>query len=173
MCSGKTTLGRALARTLNFCFVDIDEKVEEIAGMKVKEVFDKKGEAEFRKLEFEALELASKLDDAVVACGGGTPCRPGAMELMNKNGITVYLKPNAERLLERLMEGREKRPLIMNISSKKEMHDFLTNTLRDREKYYSLSSAIFDSSFLESDKEISESTNKFIKEICPNIHRLR
>lgn len=171
MCSGKTTLGRALARALDFWFVDIDEKVEEIAGMKVKEIFDKKGEEEFRRIEFAALEWASKLENAIVACGGGTPCRPGAMELMNKSGITVYLKPNHERLLDRLMVGREQRPLIMNISSKAEMLAFLTKGMLEREKFYLLSSSVFDSSLLESDKEISDSTKKFIKEIWPIIHR--
>ena len=162
MCSGKTTLGEALARATKFSFIDLDELVESRAGMSVSEIFATQGEAAFRTMEMEALRHAAASGPAIIACGGGTPCAPGAMELMNSLGITVYLKPEMRRLVERLMEGRHKRPLIATIDNKEEMLRFAQAKIAAREPHYSKAVAAFDSSRLETPEEISDTVNQFI-----------
>ena len=77
MATGKTTLGRALQAAAGVEFVDLDSVVEQRAGMCVSEIFGRLGEAEFRRLESEALDLMLSRRTGrrlVVACGGGTPC---------------------------------------------------------------------------------------------------
>ncbi|MCF0214608.1 MAG: shikimate kinase, partial [Muribaculaceae bacterium] len=145
-----------------FSFIDLDELVESRAGMSVSEIFATEGEAAFRDMEMDALRHAAASGPAIIACGGGTPCAPGAMELMNSLGITVHLRTDMPRLVERLMEGRHKRPLIAAIDSEAEMLRFAQAKLDAREPYYSKAQTSFDSSRLETPEEISDSVNQFI-----------
>ncbi len=167
MCSGKTTLGKALSAALNCDFIDLDDYIEAKANMTIREIFANQGEEAFRQMEREALKETAALSDAVIACGGGTPCAPGAMALMNGAGTSVWLRPNMERLLSRLMDGREKRPLIANIQSEQEMIAFAQAKLNEREPYYSQAAHCFDSSWLEDEEEIADSVRKFCQKILP------
>lgn len=164
MCSGKTTLGQALAKRLVVPFYDLDDVVESKEGMKISEIFAAKGEAAFRFLEAQALaELASE-DNAVVACGGGTPCREEAWKTMRAcGGFSVWLKPeDTGRLIDRLIDGRAKRPLISDLNTAEQMYAFYNEKMRQREPHYAKADAIFDSSFLENDAEIEASIDRFI-----------
>lgn len=165
MCSGKTTLGRALAAALGCEFIDLDHYIEAQAGMKVREIFATQGESAFRKMEREALAQASSKVQAVIACGGGTPCAPGAMDLMNSLGVTVCLKPLPHRLLQRLMHGRHKRPLIANIQSEEEMMAFANAKMSEREPYYNQAQYQFDSSWLENKTQIDRTIQDFLAQI--------
>jgi len=75
MATGKTTVGRLVAERLQRTFLDLDQLVEETAGMKIPELFRTRGEPAFRKAEAAALEKALKMDDVVLATGGGAACR--------------------------------------------------------------------------------------------------
>lgn len=169
MCSGKTTLGAALAQALSVdnptCFIDLDQEIERQQGMPVREIFARYGEDAFRKLEWQALQQACNLSDAVIACGGGTPCRPGAMDLINAHGISVYLQASLPVLARRLMQGKAQRPLVAHIESMDEMQDFVASALNHREAYYKQATHSFDSSHLESAEEIDAAVDKFLKEI--------
>lgn len=164
MCSGKTTLGRALGIHLGVDFYDLDHEIEREAGMSVKEIFDRFGESGFRQRESQALERVAAIGDCIVACGGGTPCRPGAMEMMNSVGITVRLVPETRRHVRRLMSGRHKRPLIASIGNAKEMKDFLDFTEAKREPHYGKAQYRFDSTYLETPEEIQSTVDKFIRQ---------
>lgn len=169
MCSGKTTLGRALAVRLGVDFHDLDTEIEREAGMSVKEIFAELGESGFRDIESRVLERVAAIGDCVVACGGGTPCRPGAMELMNEAGITVRLIPQVHRHVRRLMTGRHKRPLIAAISDPKEMKDFLDFTSAKREPHYCKAQYKFDSTYLENPAEIQATVEKFVGQFFPDL----
>lgn len=164
MCSGKTTLGRALASRTGMRFIDLDQMIEEEQGMSVKSIFDELGEAKFRRLEADALARVSMMTDVIVACGGGTPCQPGAMQLMNDRGLTIKLVPDSTRLVRRLMYGRRKRPLLAGIATPAEMLEFATRKIEERAPWYDQARHSFDSSMLETKMEIAITVDEFINE---------
>ena len=106
MCSGKSTVGRALAEKLGWCFVDIDGVIEAQQGKPIREIFLERGEPEFRKIETETLRQHVTRVEAgrpcVFALGGGTFVQPTNWELIQDNGITVWLDCKLETVLERL-----------------------------------------------------------------------
>lgn len=166
---GKTTLGRAVAARARVRFVDLDEYVEEQAGCTVRDIFEREGEAEFRRREREALAEMAELagsnpsEALLVACGGGTPCQPGAMELMNAVGTTVMLATSHSRLLARLVDGAAKRPLIAG-KSEAEISQIITAGLAARMPHYSKAAHTFDSTFLETDQQVASTAHLFIKQ---------
>ena len=85
---GKTTLGRAVSALCGIEFVDLDEAVEQRAGLTVSEIFARHGEAAFRQLERDELQRQSRRP-VLIACGGGTPCQPGMAGLMGTLGTVV------------------------------------------------------------------------------------
>ncbi len=166
MCSGKTTLGRALAERLGTTFTDLDQAIEKSCGSSVAEIFSTEGEDGFISIERDTLlEVLSGHTDGVIALGGGTPCRPGVMEMLNSLGITVWLQPGIERLIQRLMLGKDSRPLIRDIGSEAGMLNFVLTKMEERVPFYSLSRYRFDSSFLENEEEIEISVTDFIRKI--------
>lgn len=113
MGSGKTTIGRAVAKRLTKAFVDLDDAVEARAGMTISEIFERHGEAEFRRLESVLLSEVSALGSRVVATGGGTMDSPKNLRLMKQSGITIWLDAPLDLLLERLeADPADKRPLF-------------------------------------------------------------
>lgn len=166
MCSGKTTLGEALARAMGVSFIDLDQAIEQRVGMSIKDFFLLKGEDVFREIEEETLRRV--IDDAngeVIALGGGTPCRDSIMEMLTGKTTTVWLRPRRDRLVARLMEGRKSRPLLSSINTESRMQDFLSAKLSEREPYYRKAQYVFDSSWLETPQEIAESVSRFLEEI--------
>ena len=159
---GKTTLGEPLARELGWRFVDLDLYIEEKVGMTAKEVFMTCGEAQFRELEREALrEVAAAGGDTIVACGGGTPLQDGNMELMNSVGVTVWLTTSVERITSRLVlpEQRGKRPLLNDLSDSEIMAS-VAQGLEARTPFYEKAQLQFDSTYLESEEQISDSARQ-------------
>ncbi len=159
---GKTTLGRAVAERTGVRFIDLDDYIEERQGCSVKEIFASRGEDAFRAIEREALIEVSCSSDTLVACGGGTPCFGDNMDVMNSRGITVYLTAPHHRLLARLKEGREKRPLIASLSDD-ELDAFIARQMEWRHPHYSRAKLTFDSSRLENTEQVSESVDRFLK----------
>jgi shikimate kinase len=141
MGSGKSTLGKRLARKIEYQFQDMDQVIEEQQNMTVSEIFRVKGEAFFRDLERIYLESIDTASDLVIATGGGAPCFGNNIELMNSKGMTVYLKLSAHGLVTRLMKARNIRPLIESMSAER-LHDYISETLPGREKYYNQAKCI-------------------------------
>lgn len=135
MGSGKSSSGKTLASQLGYKFIDLDKFIEQEYKMTIPEIFSSKGEKEFRAMEHNALKKVIEMENIVVACGGGTPCYYSNMELMNNNGTTVYLKMSADSLVNRLMNAKEKRPLIVN-KDEKQLREFVTRQLEKREDTY-------------------------------------
>ena len=114
MACGKTTVGRLLAQELGWLFVDIDDEVEAKAGATINEIFDTRGEAEFRKLEAEAIagrvSRIERGEATVVAVGGGAFVQPRNYELLACNGISIWLDCPLE-VLRRRVAQQSNRPL--------------------------------------------------------------
>lgn len=132
---GKTTAGKKLAASLEVPFFDLDQELEKATGKSVPDLFKSEGEPRFRELEHSLLRTLSEKENAVIACGGGTPCFYDNMEFMNSNGITVYIKMSAKSLVDRLLPNQSSRPLIAG-KSKPELEKFITELLEKREDVY-------------------------------------
>jgi shikimate kinase len=134
MGSGKSHIGQLLSSAMGLHYIDLDKEIEK-KDMSISEIFEKKGEDYFRKLEREALLKTSALEKTIIACGGGTPCFFDNMEWLNRNGITVFLNPAIEILIERLINEREKRPLLLK-KSDNEIHNYIIELLKTRMQFY-------------------------------------
>lgn len=156
MACGKTTLGTLLARELHMPFIDLDNYIEEHCEMTISNIFDKWGEKHFRTLEHEALRQVAR-SCAVVACGGGTPCHEGNMQLMNSTGTTVWLTASASCIASRLCRPSFKasRPLVAKLSNN-QILDFVTQQLAKRTLHYSQAHIIFDATRIETAQESVE-----------------
>ncbi len=106
---GKTTIGKILSEKLNMNFIDTDEKIIEKAKMPVPEIFEKYGEEHFRKLESEVIEEAAKLQNTVIATGGGAVLNHQNVLALRGNGRIYFL----DRPLEQIMPTSD-RPLSNN-----------------------------------------------------------
>lgn len=173
MGSGKTTLGRALAARFDVArYVDLDEEAERVAGMSVREIFSSRGERYFRELEREALRRCAVERGLIVGCGGGTPCQPGNMELMNSTGLTVLLRASDKALLRRLLEAQAQRPLL-NGMDPAALADYIRSEQLRREPFYGLATLEFPSDFLESEEEVSASCEAFARLVSDYLRDVR
>ncbi len=114
MGSGKSAVGRLLADELGWSFADIDEDIEQAEGVSIAEIFDTRGEEEFRRIEQEALRR--RLRDVecgkplVLALGGGAFIDPANRKMLEDRGVTLWLDCPFPRICARV-EGQTHRPL--------------------------------------------------------------
>lgn len=111
MGSGKSSTGRPLAEKLGYGFVDSDSVIEQLAGCSIPEIFQRDGEAGFRKLETQVLSAISEHHSLVVATGGGVVTRSENWGVMHQ-GIVIWLDVEREQLLKRLEADSTPRPLL-------------------------------------------------------------
>jgi shikimate kinase len=111
MGSGKTAVGRALARTLGLPFHDSDAEVERRTGVDIAFIFEKEGEAGFRVREREAIEALTQLPGIVLATGGGAVLAPENRRQLAARGCVVYLETSVTQQADRVRHGRN-RPLL-------------------------------------------------------------
>jgi shikimate kinase len=143
MGSGKSSIGKRLAAHLNLEFIDLDSYMEERFKMSVTNIFAQFGEKHFRDLEQLSLKEILRLQDFVLACGGGTPCFYQNMEIMNNSGETFYIKMNQKALTVRLANAKKVRPLLMGVTQD-EMPDKISEILEKREVFYNQAKHIVD-----------------------------
>ena len=159
MGSGKTTLGKNLAKVMNLTFIDLDSFIETRQHKTVKEIFAEVGEEGFRHIERNCLLEVSTFEDVVISLGGGTPCFFDNMDIVNQSGQSVYLKPSEEVLLMRLIKGKHKRPLLAN-KSDDEILSVIREQLAWREPYYKKAHITFDATHLECKEDIVKNAVK-------------
>ena len=111
MGAGKTTIGRQLARQLNRDFYDSDRVIEERTGADIPLIFDKEGEAGFRRREAAIIDELTQLDDIVLATGGGAVLDEYNRRHLSGRGMVVYLSSDLDSLLERTRKDKN-RPLL-------------------------------------------------------------
>lgn len=109
--SGKSTVGRHLARRLGLAFVDADHFIEQRQGCSVREYFEREGEQAFRDLEQETLAELAQRQGVVLSTGGGAVLREANRETLKRQGWVVYLKSSPEELYRRLRHDTT-RPLL-------------------------------------------------------------
>ena len=149
MGAGKTTLGKAFARTLNVPFVDLDWYMEERFHKTVGELFAERGEAGFRELERNMLREV----------GGGAPCFFDNMDFMNHHGKTVFLNVHPDVLFHRLRVAKQQRPILQG-KEDEELKEFIIQALEKRAPFYSQAQYVFNADELEDRSQIEKSVQR-------------
>lgn len=115
MGSGKTTVGKLLAKQLRLPHIDLDDQITVVAGTAIKDIFSQHGEHYFRQLEHEVL-LDTISQDGVLSTGGGTPVQTENLKALKKAEIPVILlEAAADTILERV-SGDRQRPLVNSLN---------------------------------------------------------
>jgi shikimate kinase len=133
---GKTSLGKKLAKKLNWQFLDTDKWIEKKTGLSIPAIFEQKGEVYFRELERNCIDESRVLQNTVISVGGGLPCFGDAMSVLNSFGTTIYLKLEPQEIARRLSESKIERPLINGLKEN-ELEKYVEKKLLEREKHYS------------------------------------
>ncbi len=131
MGTGKSTVGRQMARRLGFRFFDSDREIEHAQGRPIADLFAAEGEAAFRGLEKKFIESGHSPVGCVVACGGGLVVPAGMRELLGRRGVVVCLHASAETLLRRTTRTGH-RPLLQGSDRETRVRELLAA----REKIY-------------------------------------
>ena len=143
MAVGKSAVGRALAKRLERRFVDLDRVIEKSEGMRVKDIFSRKGEAYFRRLEKQKLALVLEQENQIIATGGGGVMDEDNVRLLREKSLLICLTASAEVLLKRAGTGA-KRPLLKGGDRRERIEELL----KQREKNYAQAHAAIDTSDL-------------------------
>ena len=109
--SGKSTVGRQLARRLQLPFLDSDHVIEQRLGCSIRQFFEREGEDSFRNVESEVIDELTLAPSSVLSTGGGAVLRPANRKCLRERGPVVYLKSSPEELYRRLRHDRN-RPLL-------------------------------------------------------------
>ena len=143
MAVGKSAVGRNLAKRLHKHFVDLDRMIERRAGLKVREIFDAKGETYFRELEKQTLADVLKLPGHVIATGGGVVMDEENLRLLREKTLLVCLMASTDAILARVGNGT-KRPLLKGPNRRERVEELL----KQRADKYAQAHIIVDTSQL-------------------------
>lgn len=111
MGTGKSTVGRQVARQMGFEFLDSDHEIERLQGKPVSQIFATEGEARFRAMERDFIEQGHPAKKCVVSCGGGLVVPPGMLELLHSRGVVICMHAPIETILKRTLHATH-RPLL-------------------------------------------------------------
>ena len=131
MGAGKSAVGRQLARMLHLDFVDSDDEIESRTGVDIPFIFEKEGEAGFRKREAKVIDDLSRRQGLVLATGGGAVIDEQTRSHLGARGFVVYLLTSVEQQLERTRRGRE-RPLLNDADPR----EILEGLMAERDPLY-------------------------------------
>jgi len=143
MGTGKTAVGKLLSQRLGREFLELDEVIEKKEGTSIREIFEKKGEAYFRKLEKEAVKETAQKKGIIISAGGGAIIDEENLKNLKENGILICLSSSVDVILKRT-KGPKKRPLLNVPDPKKKIEELL----KKRESYYKKSDFCIDTSTL-------------------------
>jgi shikimate kinase len=130
MAVGKSAVGRNLAKRLGRRFVDLDRMIEKSAGMKVRDIFERKGEAYFRELEKQTLARVLAKEGQVIATGGGVVLDDDNLALLRERTLLVGLSAATEKILQRVGDSAT-RPLLQGADRRERIAE-LWNARRER-----------------------------------------
>lgn len=111
MGTGKTSVGKRIAKALHMDFVDTDQVIEEVTGMEIKEIFQRYGEKRFRSEESAAVKRVTQKDNQVISTGGGIVLNPENLNALKEGGLVIALNASPEVIFERVSKNKN-RPLL-------------------------------------------------------------
>ena len=148
---GKSTIGKNLAKKLNYNFIDIDKLIEIKEGASVSLIFKNKSESYFRKIEAEISLQELKSNNSVISLGGGAFLNKSIRAKVKKTSISFWLDMNVEELVKRLNKS-QKRPLLY----KKNISDTIRKIYLERKKIYNEADYRVRCSFLKSNEIVDK-----------------
>ncbi|HWQ89944.1 MAG TPA: shikimate kinase [Desulfitobacteriaceae bacterium] len=158
MGAGKSTVGRRLALELNWRFVDTDAVIEEVTGLAISTIFKRYGESRFRAEESLAVKKVCAERHCVISTGGGTVLNPENLDLLQKNGLVIYLFVSLEDVLKRV--GNSDRPLLKSSPGE------VLSLWQSRQETYAKAPCTIDTTNKGVDEVVQE-IMKFLKEgVC-------
>ena len=128
---GKTTIGKRLAKKLNYAFVDVDKIIEKQEGESISSIFKNKGEGYFRKIEKQLTIIELKKNNSVISLGGGAFLNSSIRQYSKKNSISFWLDVPIEILIKRLKKSKN-RPII----GKEKTNNSIKKIYFVRKKFY-------------------------------------
>lgn len=131
MGAGKTTIGRMLAKHLQKAFYDSDQEIERRTGVNIPLIFELEGEDGFRKREALVIDELTKLDNIVLATGGGVVLLKKNRDALKHNGMVIYLRANVRELWHRTRNDKN-RPLLQGPNP----HEKLKQLFNERDPLY-------------------------------------
>jgi len=164
MGSGKSTLAKRLTSDLGWEYIDLDDYFETHYLTTIANYFSVFGEEAFRRAERKMLHKVINKDRVIIATGGGTPCFYDNMEIMNANGLCIYIKLSLDTLVGRLSGPRQVRPLVKGKSGE-ELKQYISEKLAEREMYYNKARVVVDAEVIGADgfKRIIEASGTLMK----------
>ena len=135
MASGKSTVGKELAKQQGWTFIDLDELIMNRSGLSIPEIFRRYGEGIFRQLESSALVSTLEMKKTVIATGGGAPCYNDNMDIIKQSGTSIFLKGSINTIVKRLQEDTSVRPIIKE-KNEEELQSFIEEHLVERMSFY-------------------------------------
>lgn len=164
MASGKSSLAKYIGNLIGLKYIDLDDFIVNKHGMSISDMFNFKGEIEFRKIEHTSLkELLNSKEKFIISLGGGTPCYSNNMKLIVENSKKVFFINTPNNILaKRLFYEKKKRPLVSSIDSIKDMLEYVSKHLFERFPFYNQAHYkinVNEKSVSEISKEIIEKIN--------------
>lgn len=166
MGSGKSTVGKELAKITQVPFIDLDSEIESFEKNTISKIFQQKGAIYFRNLEKTILEgVIEREENFILSLGGGTPCYFDTMTYLNsqKEVQTIYLDVIIPTLVKRLEGEMNQRPVLNNINSQDELAQFIGKHLFERRPFYNKAKQSF--------RIIDESLEEIIEKIILSLFK--
>jgi shikimate kinase len=141
---GKSHWGKLLADHLKIPFIDLDERITSDQQKSIPQIFAESGEEAFRVIERDTLDkVIEETQSMVLSVGGGTPCFFNNIRTMKKKGTVVWLNTHIDILVDRLIKGKQERPLLRNIPDN-ELKAYIIKKLNERKMYYEQADVVVD-----------------------------
>ena len=153
--SGKSSVGKQLAKRLDYNFLDTDRIIEENTGQTIDETLRFKGEKEFRKIETRVLSEIDYSKKNIIATGGGIPTIDKNIKIMQNEGSIIWLKASIDSIFSRLFKSKEIRPLLGSNVKKENIN----NLFNSRLNVYNIADNTIDTN----DKKIEQIINEITK----------
>ncbi len=157
MGTGKSAVGRLLAKRLNRPFLDLDKSIEKEIGQTVPQIFEREGEAGFRRLEKQAVQRAAALNGHVVATGGGVMMDEENIRTLKSSGVLVCLTANPDVILKRTEATLAFRPMLGGGNPRERIEELL----RLRAPFYAQADVTMDTT----DRLVHEVAEEILKRI--------
>lgn len=151
---GKTSVGKQLAKKLNFNFIDTDYEIEQLTNKSIPDIFEQYGEKYFRKLENSILEKFVKNEDIVMATGGGIITTKENYNILKNEENVIFLDGSVETIINHVQNERNQRPLLKESENLSKKIEELLSTRY--EKYIEVSDILIDINGKNIDEVISQ-----------------